>query len=153
MSSGIVTEVRGIGSAEAALTALAARLSNPAGMTKMLEMAAEPMCLMAQTLAPFDTGTLRDHIFVEPRFSDTVGGSEVAIVADTVYAWQKEIGGWIYPVKAKMLHWVNKAGEDCFASSVYQEPQPYMRPAFDETWPAVVQEFAMGLVAKVVMAA
>ena len=153
MSEGIVTEVKGLGSAEAALTALGARLSNPAGLTTQLAMAAEPMCLVAQRNAPFDTGTLRDHIFVEPRFSDVLGGAEVAIVADAVYAWQKEIGGWIYPVKARMLHWVNKAGEDCFANAVYQEPQPYMRPAFDETWPAVVQEFAMGLVAKMVMAA
>lgn len=48
-----------------------------------------------------------------------------------VYGRIQELGGWIKPVMAKMLHWVED-GVDIFAKAVYIPPRPYLRPAADE---------------------
>lgn len=49
-----------------------------------------------------------------------------------VYGKIQELGGVIKAVHAKMLSWVNEAGERIFANAVHIPARPYLRPAVDE---------------------
>lgn len=57
--------------------------------------------------------------------------TEAATGPTVIYGRIQELGGWIKPVTAKMLHWVEE-GVDIFAKAVYIPPRPYLRPAADE---------------------
>ena len=61
------------------------------------------------------------------------------IGTNIIYARIHEIGGIIKPVAAKMLSWVNDAGERIFAGAVHIPARPYLRPALDENEPKVVK--------------
>lgn len=45
-----------------------------------------------------------------------------------IYAAIHEFGGTILPKRAKVLHWVNDAGEDVFALKSVIPARPYIRP-------------------------
>ena len=69
-------------------------------------------------------GDLRRSIDVEGPTGR--GGTYLARVGPTViYARQRELGGTIYPVRAKWLRYT-KFGQTVFTSRVYQKPNPYM---------------------------
>ena len=55
-----------------------------------------------------------------------------------IYARIHELGGIIRPVTAKMLSWVNDAGERIFAKLVHIPARPYLRPAMDENEESIV---------------
>ena len=58
--------------------------------------------------------------------------AESHIGTNVIYARIHELGGIIVPVFAKMLSWVNAAGERIFAGAVHMPARPYLRPAIDE---------------------
>jgi len=68
--------------------------------------------------------------------------AEVDVGPTVIYGRIQELGGIIKPVHAKMLSWVNEAGERIFANLVHIPPRPYLRPALDEHMEEVTQ--AMG---------
>lgn len=76
------------------------------------------------------TGTLRRSVRVEPAAGLVRATARVA--PHTVYARIQELGGHIYPVRAKALRWVED-GTVHFARHVYLPPRPYMAPALRET--------------------
>jgi hypothetical protein len=105
---------------------------------KMLEYALEVlldqahlMVGLAQVYAPVDTGSLRDSIRVE-RGGEGQGWKQVRIRA----------GGYI--INPKTGRFVDYAG-------VVESRQPFMRPAFDEVEPTIVQMLQSGVIAKLGM--
>lgn len=83
----------------------------------------------AKTLAPVATGRLRRSILPTPiarvsayRWSGMVGPT-------TVYGRQKELGGHIYPVRARYLRFIARDGTLVFTHHVYQRPHPFLKPA------------------------
>lgn len=55
-----------------------------------------------------------------------------------IYAAIHEFGGDIYPKRAKVLSWMSKTGKRMFAMHVKMPMRPYLRPAFDENKPAII---------------
>lgn len=80
--------------------------------------------------APKKTGTLARSITVHTTATRTSAEAEVGTNLD--YARIQELGGTVRPVHARLLHWVDDAGEDIYARSVTIPAHPYLRPAFDE---------------------
>jgi phage gpG-like protein len=62
-----------------------------------------------------------------------------AVGPTVVYGRIQELGGEILPVHAKMLSWINDAGERIFAKRVVLPARPYLRPAYDEHKTEIVQ--------------
>lgn len=58
--------------------------------------------------------------------------AEVDVGTNVIYARIHELGGIIRPVTARMLSWINDAGERVFANLVHIPARPYLRPAMDE---------------------
>lgn len=83
------------------------------------------------TFSSKQTGTLANSISNDVE-SSTDKSAVVSIGPTVEYGRIQEFGGTILPVKAKMLHWVNDAGEDVFANVVHLPARPYMRPAVDQ---------------------
>lgn len=127
-----------------------ARLARIAGgigpmLGTALEAGMLPGSNRAKELAPYRTGNLRRSILVA-IIAITSTSAEGRIGTNLIYAPMQEYGGTIVPVNAKMLHWVDPStGADVFAHSVTIPPHPYMRPALDETWPAMVAETGRAL--------
>jgi hypothetical protein len=106
----------------------------------------------AKRFAPFREGKLRKSIHIpghEDRASDydgnyergkkTLAGKEgsgpnisITVGTDIIYGAQKEYGGTITAKNAPRLVWRDYDGKWHSAFSVYQNPQPFMRPAVDE---------------------
>jgi len=57
--------------------------------------------------------------------------AKVHVGPSVIYGRIQELGGVIKPVFAKMLSWVNDAGERVFANVVHIPARPYLRPAVD----------------------
>ncbi len=74
------------------------------------------------------------------KASDTA--VEVSTGPTVVYGRIQELGGIIKPVLAKMLHWINDAGEDVFAHVVHIPARPYLRPAVDEHQEEIIMAVA-----------
>jgi phage gpG-like protein len=70
------------------------------------------------------TGTLARSVRAEPA---TGGGGRASssVAPHTVYARIQQLGGDIYPVRAKALRWKDKGGVH-FARRVRLPPRPYM---------------------------
>lgn len=89
---------------------------------------------LAQNKVPVDTGNLKNTIGQD--FDDDGLGFEAGPTAN--YGADVEYGTRaheIRPRNAKALHWVDSEGQDQFRRRVWHpgtQPQPYMRPAFDE---------------------
>lgn len=68
--------------------------------------------------APIDTGLLRASHVLEPP-ERTSYGFVMRLLVKAPYAWFVHHGhGWIYPIHAKALRWVTKAGVVVFAKKV-----------------------------------
>ncbi len=81
------------------------------------------------------SGDLARSIDVEgPRGGSGVYSGQVG--PTVIYGRQRELGGPIYPQVASMLAFV-KFGELIITSRVYQAPEPYMKPAYEESRAAV----------------
>lgn len=78
-----------------------------------------------------DTGALVNSIVVQDG-GNSATHAEVNIGPTVEYGRIHELGGIIKPVAAKMLSWVNDAGERIMANEVHIPARPYLRPAFDE---------------------
>ena len=99
----------------------------------------------AKQKAPKLTRTLSRSIHIE-TIKKSKNYVELAVGTNVVYAAIQEFGGVITPKKAKVLHWVDrKTGEDVFASSARIPPHPYLRPAWDEQFDAMVKEVKRAL--------
>lgn len=59
-------------------------------------------------------------------------GDSVLVGTGAVHARIREFGGFIRPVIASLLHWIDPKGKHHFAKEVHQEARPYLRPAVDE---------------------
>lgn len=113
---------------------------------------AQPIENDAVRRAPYKTNTLRRSIHTEVEITEP-GKAEATIGTDVIYAAQREFGGTIKPVNAKLLHWVDKSGAHHFAKSVYQPPRPYLRPALDENQDKAVREVGDALRAAILAVA
>ena len=83
-----------------------------------------PVGTPGNTTAP--PGTLKASILVQgPRGADGLYTGEVG--PTTVYGRQRELGGDIFPKRAKALRYV-KFGDVVYTMHVYQHPEPYMKP-------------------------
>jgi hypothetical protein len=135
------------GNAEVArmLARVEALMAGP-GLYAPLEASALPIANLAKTLAPWKTGNLRRSIKV--AVETALGAAVAHIGTNLIYGPAQEYGATIVPKNAKLLHWVSD-GQDIFAKSVTIPPHPYMRPAFDELWPAVPGIFARVLGAQI----
>jgi len=120
----------------------------------------------AKINAPYKTGNLRRSIHIgghedlagdyqsirgeegDPVPSPEGGGISVAIYIGTnvIYARQREYGGTITARNGPFLWWKGDDGKWHHARSVYQRPQPYMRPAIDENGDEVRNEVGEALV-------
>lgn len=96
----------------------------------------------AQSRVPRLTSTLYRSIRIE-RLEVKQHSALLALVAggDHVpYAAIQEFGGVIRPKRAKMLHWIDDAGNHVFANLVRIPAQPYMRPGWKAGLPALKSE-------------
>jgi HK97 gp10 family phage protein len=69
-------------------------------------------------------------------FTDLVKSTKTSALVhvgpSAVYGAIQEFGGVVRPLHAKMLSWLNEAGERIFAKMVSLPARPYLRPAVDE---------------------
>jgi hypothetical protein len=83
-----------------------------------------PIGTPGNTTAP--PGTLKESILTQgPRGADGLYTGEVG--PTTIYGRQRELGGHIYPKRAKALRFV-KFGDVVYTTHVYQKPEPFMKP-------------------------
>ena len=103
-------------------------------MDRITKRALETIQTAARGFAPIGTpgnttappGFLKASIDVSgPRGADGLYGGEVG--PTTVYGRQRELGGHIYPKRAKHLRFT-KFGVTVYTDHVYQHPQPYLKP-------------------------
>ena len=71
------------------------------------------------------TGTLARSVVTEPARLTGAGKAESSVAPHTVYARIQQLGGDIYPVRAKILHWKDKSGHH-YAKHVHLPARPYM---------------------------
>ena len=75
-------------------------------------------------------GDLRRSIVVEgPAGGDGIYSGKVG--PTVIYGRQRELGGDIYPVHARALVFT-KFGTVYTVQRVYQKPEPFLKPAYDE---------------------
>jgi phage gpG-like protein len=71
------------------------------------------------------TGTLARSVRPEPATLTGAGKAASSVAPHTVYARIQQLGGDIYPVRAKILHWKDKGGSH-WAKHVHLPARPYM---------------------------
>lgn len=71
------------------------------------------------------TGTLARSVRAEPARSTGDGIAESSVAPHAVYARIQQLGGDIYPVRAKVLRWTDKTGTR-YAKHVRLPARPYM---------------------------
>jgi len=71
------------------------------------------------------TGTLARSVRPEPAVLSGAGRATSSVAPHTVYARIQQLGGDIYPVRAKVLHWKDKSGHH-WAKHVHLPARPYM---------------------------
>jgi phage gpG-like protein len=71
------------------------------------------------------TGTLARSVRPEPAKLTGGGRASSSVAPHTVYARIQQLGGDIYPVRAKALHWTDKGGSH-WAKHVRLPARPYM---------------------------
>lgn len=121
-----------VGAAIAALDELASRIDKETERA-VFEAAAE-LDAAAKALAPSLTGTLRRSIRIEGPRRAGLGAYRAKVGPTVIYGRQRELGGHIVPVRAKMLRWPGPGDPrgqfgPIFARHVYQRPHPYLKPA------------------------
>lgn len=86
-----------------------------------------------------DTGDLINSIQVyNPKPESCEVGSK-----GVIYAAAHEFGVTIRPKRAKVLHWVTKAGDDVFAMKAVLPERAYLRPAIDENKDKILKAMAV----------
>lgn len=85
------------------------------------------------------TGRLRSSIIVKGPMG---GGSHWSgeVGPTVIYGRIQELGGTIFPKRAKFLHWVDGSG-DHFARHVTLPARPYLKPAAETTKPMISEIF------------
>lgn len=141
--SGSGAEIRGKEELKAQLEQLARKASGrdlaAALLAGALEIANE-----AKRLVPKDTRDLARSIHMKiGMLGDRE--AEVLVGSNLDYAAQREFGGVIRAKKAKALAF-QIDGEWVFVKSVYQEPQPYLRPALDTKREVAIKTMIAALV-------
>lgn len=71
------------------------------------------------------TGTLARSVRAEPATLTGPGRATSSVAPHTVYARIQQLGGDIYPVRAKVLRWT-EGKRVRYARHVYLPPRPYM---------------------------
>ena len=71
------------------------------------------------------TGTLARSVRAEPATLGSRGHASASVAPHTVYARIQQLGGDIYPVRAKVLRWSDKSGTH-YARHVRLPARPYM---------------------------
>lgn len=103
---------------------------------KAMKIGIKPMYDDALARAPVDTGFLRDHLRIETRSSRLKGTITVRVntssgqyQGDDFYASFIEYGYWKVPIRVVggKIYSMPRGTEP----RVWQEPKPFMRPAFD----------------------
>jgi hypothetical protein len=97
--------------------------------------------------APERTGKLKAGLF--HRVMRVVraggGGFAVNVFSGRHYTrWVIEGRGWVYPVRAQVLHWVDESGEDVF--SMYArptDPNPFHERGWERARPKVEARWTM----------
>jgi len=116
--------IEGLGEAAKKMGNARQSMSNPKGVARDI---ARLVTREVKAEAPQGrTHALRDGI--RSRVQSEGGGRvNIEIVSDEPYvAWVILGRGWVFPVKAKRLHWVNKAGKDVFAMKAKPtKPNPF----------------------------
>jgi hypothetical protein len=95
--------------------------------------------------APERTGKLKRGLFYRVLMVARAGGGGfvIDVSSNQYYAkWVVEGRGWVYPVRAQVLHWVDESGEDVFAMYARPtEPNPFhergwkrARPKIETRW-------------------
>lgn len=109
--------------------------------TSQVLHAIERQAKMNATINPkVRTGRLRSSIVVKGPQGG--GGKWSGEVGPTViYGRIQELGGTIFPKRAKFLHWVDASG-DHFARHVTLPARPYLKPAAEMVTPMAGEIFA-----------
>ena len=81
-------------------------------------------------------GDLRRSIIVDGPHALGVHVYTAQVGPTTIYGRQRELGGDIYPVRARSLAFT-KFGNFVLTGHVYQKPEPYMLPAYVEVLPTL----------------
>lgn len=111
--------------------ALRQSVSDIAHLIQASAMAHAPIGTVGNSTDP--PGNLARSILVDGPTG--AAGEYTAQVGPTViYGRQRELGGHIYPTTAGVLRF-EKWGEIYYTHHVYQAPEPYMKPGFDEVEP------------------
>ena len=84
------------------------------------------------------TGALVNSIKVDED-KKTETRADVTVGTNIIYARIHELGGIIKAVSAKMLSWIDDAGNRIFANLVHMPARPYLRPAMDENEDKIVK--------------
>lgn len=92
------------------------------------------------------TGRLKRGISHDVKIIARIGGGFAVVVRANQYyvKWVIPGRGWVYPVRAKVLHWVSKSGEDVF--SMYArptEPNPFHERGWQRAKPRVRERWTM----------
>ena len=82
-------------------------------------------------------GDLRRSITVEGPVQVAEHSWHAKVGPTTVYGRQRELGGDIYPRAAGLLRF-EKFGEVVHTRHVYQRPEPFLKPAYEDQRAAVV---------------
>ena len=118
-------------------------------MTELTEMLYEKVVenLSGKVLEK-QTGALLASVHKSVSISDDEYEGMVFVSPETTKAWVLEKGGSGYypivPVKASVLHWISKSGEEMFAKSVSHPPSKefaYLRLALEEMEALVPEGF------------
>lgn len=99
----------------------------------LFEGAAKNIRTKAVRLAPvgkYEGGTLRRSIQTHIISRDPL---HIEVGPNVEYAKYVEFGrGWVYPIRAKALHWMGRGGKHIFARWARPaKAQPFMRPAIE----------------------
>ncbi len=92
------------------------------------EVAVAQAKINAENQGLHDTGNLIGSIGVYDITPNSVMVGSRGVIYNAVH----EFGATILPKRAKVLHWVDKDGNDVFAMRSVIPARPYLRPAFDE---------------------
>jgi hypothetical protein len=117
----------------AALTVLSGRFE--ADAKQVTEMALEQVRNLGALWAPAGIpgnstnapGDLKRSIDISPIVRIREGEYTGRVGPTVIYGRQRELGGHIYPRRARVLHFW-KFGQEVYTHHVYQPPHPYMKP-------------------------
>lgn len=90
------------------------------------------------------TGALKRSIHHDVKIVARLGGGfAVHVISPKRYTgWVIEGRGWVYPVRAKVLHWVSKSGEDVFSMHARPtEPNPFHERGWERAQPSIRQRW------------